>query len=179
MNDNRVAHWAGPISAQIRDLRLAKGWTLAELAKRAGTSAPTLHRYESGWDRFEVRTLRTIAAALGARLEVRLVSETPATEGAALSARSLVRSLAPLFWDKPLTSADLREYPDWVLSRVLMFGARQQVIAARRYFGDASIQHAAQHRSMDARTRNYWSLILGDGSDASEGTERKRLEDSA
>ena len=66
---------APPVGVRIRSLRKARGWSLAELARRAGTSAPSLHRYESGWDRFELATLRKIASALGARLEVRLVCE--------------------------------------------------------------------------------------------------------
>ncbi len=61
---------AEPIGPQIRRLREGRGWTLAELARRAGTSAPTMHRYENGWDRFELATLRKIAAALHTRLEV-------------------------------------------------------------------------------------------------------------
>src|SRR5439155_947182 len=44
--------WAGvPLGHRIRQLRQDRGWTLAELARRAGTSAPALHRYENGWGR--------------------------------------------------------------------------------------------------------------------------------
>ena len=48
------------IGAAIRRQRLRRGWSLVELARRAGTSAPTVHRYESGWSRFEVRTLEKL-----------------------------------------------------------------------------------------------------------------------
>ena len=68
MSDNSV-----PLGQQIRRLREKHGWTLAQLARHAGTSGPTLHRYENGWDRFELGTLRRISSALGARLEIRLV----------------------------------------------------------------------------------------------------------
>ncbi len=62
-----------PIGTQIRRLRKEQGLTLSDLARLADTSAPTMHRYESGWDRFELNTLRKIAGALGATLEVRLI----------------------------------------------------------------------------------------------------------
>jgi hypothetical protein len=68
--------------------------------------------------------------------------------------------IAPLFWDRVLQDSDLEVYRDWVLARVLMFGAEEQVRAARRYFGDEAIRRAAGRREVDARTRNYWKLIL-------------------
>jgi transcriptional regulator with XRE-family HTH domain len=81
-----------PIGFQIRALRKERGWTLAELARRAGTSAPTLHRYESGWERFELATLRKLADALGVRLNVSL--ETP--RGATSEARPTKEELGSL-----------------------------------------------------------------------------------
>jgi len=71
--DDRFDSSATPLGHQIRRLREERGWTLAALARRAGTSAPALHRYENGWDRFRADTLRKVAGALGARLDVRLV----------------------------------------------------------------------------------------------------------
>ena len=71
--DDKYGSAAPVLGARIRELRQAAGLTLEALAQRVGTSAPTLHRYESGWDRFEVATLRRIAAALGASLQIRLV----------------------------------------------------------------------------------------------------------
>jgi transcriptional regulator with XRE-family HTH domain len=165
-----------PISAQIRELRKSRGLSLQELARRAGTSAPALHRYETGWDRFEIATLRRIAAALGARLEIRLKPEDVRRPFTKPSDRQLARLLAPLFWDRKLIPADLREYPRWVLGRVLMYGNMDQVRAARRFFGDAAIREAISQRGIDRRTRNYWTIMLGDP-DASQGTERERLAD--
>jgi transcriptional regulator with XRE-family HTH domain len=167
MYDNHSQGQPAPIGQQIRRLRQERGWTLAELASRAQTSAPTAHRYESGWDRFEVATLRKIAAALGARLEVRLVAG-PA-EPPKQSWDELSKLLAPLFWDSDL--GDEPEYPEWVLGRVLMFGNREQVAAARQYFGDEAIRRAVQRRGIDPRTRNYWRVILAGARNASESTE--------
>lgn len=152
-----------PIGLQIQCLRRQQGWSLAELAQRAGTSAPSLHRYEGGWDRFQISTLRKIARALGARLEVRLVPgtfEASQKQPKRLSAQRLVRLLGPLFWEQKLTVAELKRYPEWVVRRVLMFGDRSQVAAVRHYFGARVLRCAADHRAVDPRTRNYWNLML-------------------
>ena len=47
--------------------------TFGNFQQRVGTSAPTLHRYENGWDKFEVSTLKRIAQALGVILEIRFI----------------------------------------------------------------------------------------------------------
>lgn len=157
INDTEQA----PIGFQIRALRKARGWSLAELARRAGTSAPTLHRYESGWERFELATLRRLAAALGVRLNVSLEPVQTDEAESAPSRAQLARLVRPLFWDRPLQPQDIDNYPLWVLRRVLMYGDRQQVEASRRFYGDDAVREAAAHRETDERTRNYWSLILG------------------
>ena len=160
---------AAPIGPQIRRLREARGWTLGELARRAGTSPPTIHRYENGWDRFELATLRTIAAALQTRLEVWFVPRgRKRAVGPKPAWKSLVKLLAPLFWDRDL--GDRADHPEWIMERVLVFGNREQVAAARDYFGDEVIGRAVERRGVDARTRNYWRLILAGAPDASESS---------
>ena len=168
MNDKTLA--ATTVGHQIRLLRQGRGWTLAELARRAGTSGPALHRYENGWDRFELETLRRIAGALDARLEIRLVPAAPPTRpGRRVSARALVRGLASLFWDRDLRETDLARHAGWVLERVLTSGSWAQVRAARAYFGDEAVRQALKRRGVDPRTRHYWRLILGERDGASEG----------
>jgi transcriptional regulator with XRE-family HTH domain len=163
-----------PLGQQIRALRRQRRMTLKDLARRVGTSAPALHRYETGWDRFEVATLRRIAAALGAELEVRLrAADSADTVKEPGELRTL---LAPLFWDRRLSVADLRNSPLWVLGRVLTYGDLAQVQAARRFYGDDAVREAIGRRGIDPRTRNYWQLLLDTGH-ASEGTERRGLED--
>jgi transcriptional regulator with XRE-family HTH domain len=166
VNDKKPT--ASLLGQQIRDLRLTRGWTLAELARRAGTSAPTLHKYENGWDRFELDTLRRIGAALGARLEVQLIpaAAQPATARRP-STKALVRTLTPLFWDRPLRESDLATYAGWVLERVLTYGNHAQVRAARAFFGDEAVRSAARRRGVDPRTRQYWRLMLGGRKNAS------------
>jgi hypothetical protein len=119
-----------------------------------------MHRYESGWDRFELNTLRKIAGGLGATLEVRLIPSPEHPSSDEPDTEEILALLAPLFWDHKLQDADLERHPDWVLGRVLMFGSRTQVRAVRRYFGDRAILRATGRREIDPRTRNYWELIL-------------------
>lgn len=171
MNDNNADRGQGPIGSQIRALRKERGWSLAELARRAGTSAPTLHRYESGWDRFELATLRRLAAALDVPLNVSLEPVRRERSSSKSSRKRLVGLLKPLFWDRRLEPQDLDDYPLWVLRRVLMYGDREQVEASRRFFGDGAVREASAHRETDERTRNYWSLVLGTGSDDAQGTQ--------
>jgi transcriptional regulator with XRE-family HTH domain len=166
MND-KLASSATPLGHQIRRLREERGWTLAALAQRAGTSAPALHRYENGWDRFRIDTLKKVAAALGARLDVRLVAASRVRPRPAPTGKMLLKTLAPLFWDRDLRSSDLARHAGWVLERVLTAGGREQVNVARAFYGDDALRHALTRRGVDRRTRNYWRLILGGGGDAS------------
>jgi len=168
MNDKSVA--PAPLGHQIRLLRQQGGWTLAELARRAGTSAPALHRYENGWDRFEVETLRRIATALGARLDIRLIPAAPPARAVKRgSAKALVGRIAPLFWDRPLRPADLSRHAGWVVERVLTSGTRAEVDAVRAYFGEEAFRRALRRRGIDVRTRNYWHVILGEQDRAPQG----------
>jgi len=158
MYDNKPV---GPIGAQIRRLRIEQGLTQAELAERAGTSAPTMHRYETGWDRFEIATLRRIAEALGATLDVRFVR--PGGPPRTVSTRAeLIGLLGPVFWDAELNSDHLEQFPGWVLQRVVDFGNREQMSAARAWFGDEALAEAIERPGVDARSRNYWRMILED-----------------
>ena len=53
--------------------RLRKGWTQAELARRVGMQQPNIARLEGGnYDRVSLPTLKKIAQALGAKIQVRL-----------------------------------------------------------------------------------------------------------
>lgn len=151
-----------PIGHQIRHLRKTRGWSLAELARRAGTSAPSLHRYENGWDRFEVATLRRIAGALGTHLEINLVSAGETGDASPPGKRALVRLISPLFWDRNLEQEDLGHWPVWVIGRVLMFGNMAQAKAVRRFYGDEALRAAVAARGVDKKTRTFWSAVLGE-----------------
>jgi hypothetical protein len=59
-----------------------------------------------------------------------------------------------------VTDTLYRAHPDWVLRRVLQFGDWDAVHRCRKFFGDEAIRRAAGHRSMDARTRRFWEVVL-------------------
>ncbi|MBI3016637.1 MAG: helix-turn-helix domain-containing protein [Deltaproteobacteria bacterium] len=59
------------IGEQLARLRLQVGLTQAEVAKKAGTTASAISRYENGeYDRYELRTLQKIVAACGGKLKL-------------------------------------------------------------------------------------------------------------
>jgi transcriptional regulator with XRE-family HTH domain len=149
------------VGEAIRALRLQRGWSLAELARRAGTSAPTVHRYESGWRRFEVHTLEKLAVALGCRLDVRFLPPASPTDDDPITARKIAPALRRLFWDRRLCPSDLDRYPQWVVRRVLEYGALDDVRGLVRYYGrDAFLELVARTRLESRRTRAFWDGIL-------------------
>lgn len=58
---------------QVARLRILRGLTQEQLAELVGTKQPGIARLESGASTPTLSFLRKVAAALGARLEVRLV----------------------------------------------------------------------------------------------------------
>src|SRR5262245_59319803 len=154
MNEN-FSDLPGP---RLRQLREQSHLSLAGLAKQSGTSPSALHRYESGWGGFELKTLVRVAAALGARLEIHLSRR--ASEEKKSSIRKLMIRWRHLFWDIDLTENHLEQHADWLLRRVLQFGDWEDVHQARMFFGDDAVSRAATHRSMDVRTRRFWQIVL-------------------
>jgi transcriptional regulator with XRE-family HTH domain len=150
---------AGEIGSELRRQRLLRGWSLAELARRAATSAPTVHRYESGWSRFEVRTLEKLATALGLRLELALRPRAPRTRRE--SGREVVRRIRRLFWDRELRAGDLERHRTWVVRRVLTLGQLDDVRSLIRYYGRQQFLDIVAGISWDsAGTRAFWQGIL-------------------
>lgn len=148
-----------PISEQLKKRRLETGLSLSQLARRANTSVATLSRYENGWQRFELYTLRKLATALGCRLRVDL--EPMETSSPKRQRASGMRELRRLFWDRALRNRDLDEYPLWVLERVLEYGSLEDVrFLVRRMGQKRFLENVGQVRFKSARTENFWHLIL-------------------
>src|SRR6516165_9991880 len=64
------------IGEQILRLRLQAGMTQAEVAKKVGTTASAISRYENAdYDRYEVQTLRKIVEACGGVLHISMTSD--------------------------------------------------------------------------------------------------------
>lgn len=148
------------ISDQLHERRLALGLSLAEVAHRVGTSSATLCRYEKGWSRFEINTLRKLAGALSCRLDVRLEPWASPTS-VRPSRAALMRRIGRLFWDRPLRASDLEEYSAWVVRRVLEYGNLADVRALTVWLGrERLLREVAGMRFTSARTRNLWTQIL-------------------
>jgi transcriptional regulator with XRE-family HTH domain len=73
--------------------RAAAGVTQAEVAERIGTTQSAVARLESGRGKHSpsIATLQKYAHALGCRLELRLVNETAARQGAGRTTRATSR----------------------------------------------------------------------------------------
>jgi transcriptional regulator with XRE-family HTH domain len=145
------------LPAQLRERRTSLGLTLDRAARRAGTSAATLCRYERGWSRFELATLRRLATALGCRLEVRLVPvAVPRATG---GPRGLAR-LRRLFWERRLVDDDLERHAAWVVGRVVEHGDLEDVRWLAAKLGrDRFLALTADVRYSSARAARLWEGI--------------------
>lgn len=156
--DNNVSS-AFDVSTQIRRRRRELGLSQAQLARRVDTSVPTLSRYENGWSRFELSTLRKLATALGCELVVELKAKTRNGDGT--NPDDLVERIGRLFWDTRLTADHLEEYPLWVVERVLELGNLGDVRGLIAYLGRSEfLRLAADARLTSARTREFWLHML-------------------
>jgi transcriptional regulator with XRE-family HTH domain len=147
------------ISRQIAARRKDLGLSLTQLARRAGTSPACLSRYENGWARFEVATLRKLATALRCDLVVSL--EPRQTSSSRPRRSEVVRTLGRLFWDQPLTARHLKEHPLWVVERVLEYGNLNDVRILAEFIGrEDFLQLAREARFSSDRTRVFWQQVL-------------------
>jgi transcriptional regulator with XRE-family HTH domain len=143
----------GMLKRRRTDLSLS----LAQVARRAGTSTASLCRYERGWARFEMQTLRRLAAALGCRLEVALVPvERPKNEGTIDGLKRLRR----LFWDHDLAAHDLRDRGRWVVGRVVEHGDLGDIRFLTTALGtDRFLRLTADVRFSSKRAARFWQSI--------------------
>lgn len=156
---DRTMGSSGEISRQLRSRRRELGLSLAEVARRADTSAPTVSRYERGWDRFEVATLRKLATALGCELVIQLAPRADPIPRC--SEAEVVERLRRLFWDQLLVVDHLRDHALWVAERVLELGALEDVRMLIGLWGrDRFLELVAEARFTSERTRVFWQLML-------------------
>ena len=147
------------MSEQIRARRKELGLSLGQLARRADTSPATISRYENGWARFEVYTLRKLATALGCDLVVTLEPKEHAPDRPSCS--EVVRRLRRLFWDVRLGVDHLETNPLWVVERVLEFGDLHDIRQLVGLMGRESfVQHVREARFSSKKTRVFWQQIV-------------------
>jgi transcriptional regulator with XRE-family HTH domain len=141
----------------LKSWRESLGMTLARTARRAGTSTATLCRYESGWTRFEIGTLRKLATSLGCRLRIELVPISPPRKS---SSERGVRRLKRLFWDKPFVPEDLKQYPRWVAARVLEYGEISDVRFLAEVMGtDTLLELSGAIRFSSRKAVRFWERL--------------------
>lgn len=118
-----------------------------------------MSRYENGWGRFELYTLRKLATALGCRLAVRL--ERPARPARKVGRAEAARKLKRLFWDHDLSPRDFDRHGVWILERVLEYGSLEDVRLLIDLMGrEAFLDGACEARYQSARARNFWMRML-------------------
>lgn len=159
MHDNIVKK-RKDISTQLRQRRLSLGLSLAEVARRAGTSAATLSRYENGWTRFEVYTLQKLALALNCKLETTLTPKQK-RKTSSRTPQKAIKQIGRLFWDHPLTTDDIKTYPVWIVERVLEYGNLTDVEVLRDLMGrQAFLKTVASAQRVSPKTANFWRNML-------------------
>ena len=85
------------IGQRVRQLRRARGWTLADLATAVGISPSAISLLETGRREPRVSVLRAAAQALGVELAELLTEQAPATRRAALELRLKRAGRGPVF----------------------------------------------------------------------------------
>ncbi len=147
------------ISRQIAARRKELGLSLSQLARRADTSPATLSRYENGWSRFELSTLRKLATALDCDLAVQLHPRNRMK--GRQSPSEVVEQLRRLFWDVKLVELHLDENALWVVERVLEYGTLDDVHTLVEFLGrETFLRFVAEARFSSNRTRVFWESVL-------------------
>jgi transcriptional regulator with XRE-family HTH domain len=85
---------------RLRSLRLARGWSLDELAKRAHIGASTISRIETGHRRIALDQLVTLARALGTTVD-ELLDERPDDDVVIKPAREVVDGVTHWLLTRP------------------------------------------------------------------------------
>ncbi len=148
------------ISEKLRNRRLERGLSLTELARLADTSPATLSRYENGWTRFEVATLRKLAMALGCRLSIEFVP-SEVSNSAEIIESEVIDGLKRLFWDSDFNSEILSKHPVWAVERVLDSGQLEDVHALQILMGrDMFLESVLKTTRLSPKTKVFWNNIL-------------------
>jgi transcriptional regulator with XRE-family HTH domain len=148
------------ISDTLKKRRLELGLSLSELARLTDTSAATISRYENGWTRFEVGTLRKLALALRTRMQVTFSPIDNAAHPGADNSEYLT-DLKRLFWDCDFTKDTIGKHPVWVVERVLEMGGLSdikalQLIMGRRPF----LEYVQKCTRVSEKTSVLWNAVL-------------------
>ncbi len=136
------------------------GLSIYDLARLADTSPATISRYENGWTRFEMATLRKLAMALECRLDVNLSACCSSTKFPG-SIEDVIKRLSRLFWDTEFSGDTVKDHPVWVVERVLENGKLSDVHALQHLMGREHFLKSLQKATrLTPETRTLWNGIL-------------------
>ena len=148
------------ISEKLRERRRECGLSLSELARLADTSPATLSRYENGWTRFEVSTLRKLASALDCRLKIEFVPSEERNQ-TRMSKSEVIEGLKRLFWDSDFDAEVLDRYPVWAVERVLESGQLEDIHSLLILMDrDLFLETVSKTSRLSGKTRSFWNSIL-------------------
>jgi len=156
------------LGLKLRSLRDRQGWTLNELARRAGVAVSYLSEIEKGKKYPKPEKLQTLARALGVRYED-LVSNRPDDDLAALSAFAESEFLREFpFHLFGLQAADLLE---------LIAGDPPRAGALVRTFGEIALRHDVEvEQLLFAALRSYQQMHHNSFPELEDAAERCRGE---
>ncbi len=147
------------ISQQIAMRRKRLGLSLSQLARRVNTSPATLSRYENGWSRFEISTLRKLATALDCDLVVNLQPRPRWVEQP--TADNVVQQIGRLFSEPEMTTGHLEEHSLWVVEGVLEHGSLGDIRILTAYFGrETFLDLVGEARFSSTKTEVFWRSVL-------------------
>ena len=73
----------------------------------------------------------------------------------------VVQRIGRLFWDRPLISTDLDEYPGWVVARVIHYGDLRDVRGLATVMGTRRfLETIAGLRTLSPKVDALWGAIL-------------------
>ncbi len=148
------------ISEKLRERRRESGLSLSELARLADTSPATLSRYENGWTRFEVSTLRKLASALNCTLKIELIPSEKCNR-TRMSKSKVIAGLKRLFWDCDFSSEIFDKYPVWAVERVLESGQLEDIHSLQILMGrNMFLESILKSTRLSLKTRVFWNSIL-------------------
>ncbi len=148
------------VSEQLKRRRIEMGLSVYDLARLADTSPATISRYENGWTRFEIATLRKLAMALDCRLDVNLSACRNSTRDPG-SAKDIIKQLKRLFWDTEFSGNTVKDHSVWVVERVLENGRLSDVHALQHLMGKESFLESVQKATrLSPETGDFWNGIL-------------------
>lgn len=72
------------------------------------------------------------------------------------------KNLYPFFWDIDPTHLDIRKYKDYIIERLLELGDEKAVQWLFINYSEKEIRKVLHNsRSLSAKSRRFWEIILG------------------